>query len=220
MIACCSMTETADDTTAAVIAAEVFPKPQTLLDALLAFQAEAPRLTRDETAEVVSKRTGGKYSYKYTPLQTIMAEIQPLLTKHLLVWTTAPGRDEHGPTLKYELVHTSSGEGIKGIMPLMIEGQGAQAVGSAITYARRYALVSVLNLVAEDDDDGRAASTAPKGPTGDARPLPDASRREMLAKIAASGKDIDVVLRAVGLEVIEQATVGHAKQIKALLSDG
>jgi cobalamin biosynthesis Mg chelatase CobN len=34
----------------------------------------------------------------------------------------------------------------------------AQGYGSSITYARRYALSAVLNIAAEDDDDGNAAS--------------------------------------------------------------
>jgi hypothetical protein len=35
----------------------------------------------------------------------------------------------------------------------------SQALGSAITYARRYALTAVLNLVADEDDDGAAAQS-------------------------------------------------------------
>jgi ERF superfamily len=185
-----------------------------LFEALLAFQAEAPRLTKDEVAEVVSKRTGGKYTYKYTPLKTIMAEIQPLLTKHGFVWSTGPGETEQGkPTLDYKLTHVPSGEALEGTMPLMIDAQGAQAYGSALTYARRYALVSVLNLVA-DDDDGRMASQ-PR--SGDARLLPKASRDKMVREIEVSGKRLDLVLGAVGLERAEDATVKHAKQIKKLL---
>src|ERR1039458_341439 len=208
-------------------------EPTTLLAALIAFQAEAPRLTRDETAEVVSKRTGGKYTYKYTPLKTIMAEIQPLLTRYGLVWTTMPGESAQGkPTLTYELaklvvrmetvdsqtppVLAEGRQAIVGTMPLMIDGQGTQAYGSALTYARRYALVAVLNLVADDDDDGKTAS---KRPTGDARPMPKAEREKMEAAVAKAGKDIAVVLGALGLERLEQVTVGHRKAIKELLAD-
>ena len=40
----------------------------------------------------------------------------------------------------------------------MLNGkEDAQAQGSAITYARRYALMSMLGLVADTDDDGEAA---------------------------------------------------------------
>jgi hypothetical protein len=33
-----------------------------------------------------------------------------------------------------------------------------QAVGSAITYARRYALAAIVGIVADDDDDGNQAA--------------------------------------------------------------
>jgi len=43
-------------------------------------------------------------------------------------------------------------------------GEGAQSAGSAITYARRYLLCAVLNIAADEDDDGAKASkkTKPK----------------------------------------------------------
>jgi len=37
-----------------------------------------------------------------------------------------------------------------------------QAQGSAVTYARRYAYMSVLGLVADEDDDGQRATQAVK----------------------------------------------------------
>jgi hypothetical protein len=37
-------------------------------------------------------------------------------------------------------------------------GETAQAVGSAITYAKRYALAAILCVAADDDDDGSAAT--------------------------------------------------------------
>ena len=46
-------------------------------------------------------------------------------------------------------------------IPFIIGKQDPQGLGSAITYYRRYGLVLLFNLVAEDDDDGNAA-TPPK----------------------------------------------------------
>jgi hypothetical protein len=40
-------------------------------------------------------------------------------------------------------------------MKLLLSKIDPQGQGSGVTYARRYALVSVLNLVADDDDDGQ-----------------------------------------------------------------
>jgi hypothetical protein len=193
------------------------PQHGSLLAAMLAFQAEAPKLAKDKTAEVVSKRTGGKFTYKFTPLADIMAVIQPLLTKHELIWSCSPGENEAGKAiLEYELVHVGSLSARSGRMPLMLAEQTSQAHGSSLTYAKRQALEAVLNLVAEADDDGKAAS---KRATGDARPMPKAEREKMQEAVKGAGKDIAVVLGALGLETIEQVTVGHRKAIKELLSD-
>lgn len=131
-----------------------------LYPAMLAVQAEAETLPKDRTVTVKTK-TGGEYSYSYTPLDTIVETVGPLLTKNGLVWSTQPTNAPSGsPSLKYTLTHAQTGESITGEMLLVIEGDRAedvQALGSAITYARRYALSAVLNLVADADDDGRGA---------------------------------------------------------------
>ena len=60
------------------------------------------------------------------------------------------------------LVHTESGQWFQSECPLVLGKLDAQGVGSATTYYRRYSLVSMLNMLAEDDD-GNAASHKPEG---------------------------------------------------------
>jgi hypothetical protein len=133
-----------------------------LLVSMLAVQAEAPALTRDKTATVSSPK--GSYQYRYSSLDTVMEKIGPLLTKHRLVYTAMPSHDGETPTLRYELMHADTGEIKAGEMLLLLTKDDPQGQGSAITYARRYALVAVLNLVADDDDDGAGAMPRSSGP--------------------------------------------------------
>jgi hypothetical protein len=138
-----------------------------LLAAMLAVQGEAPTMPKDRTVKGKTK-TGGEYTYSYTPLDTIVEKVGPLLHKNGLVWSTLPGRDAHGdPALRYRLAHATTGEVLEGEMPLMLADQDAQSMGSAITYMRRYALCAVLNIVADADDDG-ALATANGGQRGGA----------------------------------------------------
>jgi hypothetical protein len=120
------------------------------LSALAALQAELPKLPKD--------KTNPHFHSKFTGLDTIVETVGPLLVKHGLAWITKPDRDELGPYLGYRLVHVATGEGEAGRMPLLLNKDDMQGLGSALTYARRYALSSVLNLVADEDDDGGAAS--------------------------------------------------------------
>lgn len=122
-----------------------------LLAAMLAVQAVAPKLKKSAT--------NPHYKSKFAPLDEIVEVVNPLLSAQGLVWTTLPSHNEAvGPTLRYKLSHAPSGEYEAGEMPLLLSKQDAQGQGSAITYARRYALCAVLNLVADDDDDGARAA--------------------------------------------------------------
>lgn len=122
-----------------------------LLSALLDLQAEIPTLPKDAT--------NPHFGSKYTPLDTIVEKVGPLLHKHGFVWSALPAGSHAEPQLHYRLAYAPTGEVLEGHMPLLLDKASSQAMGSAITYARRYALSSVLNLVADEDDDGNAAGT-------------------------------------------------------------
>jgi hypothetical protein len=127
-----------------------------LYPALLAAQGEIGTLPKDSI--------NPHFKSKYTPLDTIVEHVGPILTRHGLVWVTKPCRDStDAPALAYRLVHAHSKEAEEGIMPLLLSKSDPQGQGSAITYARRYALTSVLNLVADADDDGEATRAAARG---------------------------------------------------------
>ena len=190
---------------------------QTLLSALLAFQKDAQGLKLGKDAE----GQAGSRKYKYLTLHTLHEAVMPLLTKHGLVWITKPEHDG----LVYRLKHTS-GQEIEGGMPL--HGvHDMQTLGSAITYARRYALVSVLGLVADEDDDGAAASK-PKPPTPiraveqptkkEARLLNDEEEANMLAAIKRSGQDLTMVYNAAGIEPDSKVNVDQARKVRDLIA--
>lgn len=63
-----------------------------------------------------------------------------------------------GPVLRTTIVHTS-GQWIAGEYPLEpTKPRDPQALGAALTYARRYALAAMMGVVADEDDDGNRAS--------------------------------------------------------------
>lgn len=122
-----------------------------LLDAILAVQAEAPTLTKNAK--------NPHFGNRYADMGEIAAKVGPVLAANGLVWIVKPSYDAQTgePTLRYRMAHVPSGESDEGEMKLFAKPD-AQGQGSGITYARRYALVAYLNLIADDDDDGNAAS--------------------------------------------------------------
>lgn len=128
-----------------------------LNEAISDFQAELPHIGKDSTADT------GKYKYKYVDLTALHEIVFPLLAKHGLIWVTAPAVSGDSFVLRYSLTHAGSNEAVTGEWPLPPVSVGSQALGSAVTYARRYALIAVLGLApGGEDDDGKAASTPPQ----------------------------------------------------------
>jgi hypothetical protein len=131
----------------------------TLWDALAVIQRDAPVILKTE--EVDTRPDGGKMHYSFAGLNTVWSAIAGLMDDLGLIWVTCPdvltldgGQSRF--VLRYSLLHRPSGEAITGSYPLA--GDSPQKRGGEITFARRYALVAVLNLrVAGDDDEAQAS---------------------------------------------------------------
>jgi hypothetical protein len=146
-----------------------------LAKALAAAQGEFPAIPKDCTAKVKTK-SGSEYSFRYADLETILAVVRPVLSRHglaLMVDVEAcevnlpASRDKPSTTLgmaaRVRLMH-SSGQWIESrplavpCDPEALGRQYAQAVGSAATYATRYAIEAALSVRATEDTDGSEAS--------------------------------------------------------------
>lgn len=124
---------------------------KTLAEALLAFQSDAPALQKNAI--------NPHFKNRYISLDSLMDQILPVLNKHGIVLVQAPSVLNGEASLTTTLLHASTGEKIEDTMFLTLERDNPQGQGSAITYARRYALMSFLGLVADEDDDAQSAST-------------------------------------------------------------
>lgn len=135
--------------------AEMEPSSKDISAALAAAQGEFGAVTRDKTVTVTMK-SGGKYTFSYAPLESILHAVKPALSKNGLSLTQAmiviDGKDFVETTLRH-----SSGQTISNRIPLFVKDDGPQAYGSALTYARRYGVTLLLCISADDDDDGNAA---------------------------------------------------------------
>lgn len=122
--------------------------------ALAEAQGEFPALKRERTVSVET-RSGGSYEFSYAPLEAILPVVRPILAKHGL---SVVQLLEPGPSLRTELRHAKGGV-VGGTFPFGAP-ESPQALGSMLTYLRRYALVALLGLASEHDDDGNEAAAA------------------------------------------------------------
>ena len=96
------------------------------------------------------------FKSKYSDLPSIVDACKSALLKNNLVVTQSTTL-VNGVTALVTTLHHTSGQWIRGYYPVTAVKADPQAMGSAITYARRYALSAIVGVVSEDDDDGESA---------------------------------------------------------------
>lgn len=119
-----------------------------LLKSVSNFQAECPKITKDANNPFFK-------GSKYATLPHILGIITPILQKNGLV-ILQPVMNSCVIT---KLIHIDSGESIESVYDIVCkDATNPQQIGSAVSYARRYSISSLLNLNIDDDDDGNAAT--------------------------------------------------------------
>jgi hypothetical protein len=132
-------------------------KHNSLIEALLEVQKGLPKIVKG------NKVNAGAMKYAYADLTDVSEALMPVLTAHGLVFMAMPTVTELGHVLHYRLAH-ESGECVEGFYPLPVNVR-SQELGSAITYARRYALCAVTGVAPVGDDDDGAKAQKPSAVT-------------------------------------------------------
>lgn len=109
------------------------------------------------------------FKNSYVPLEEVIEQVVPLLNEHGIVLLQNVGHYEGKPLLVTTLLDAESGTTIDSAAPLILDKETPQGVGSAITYMRRYTILSMLGLVADADDDAEAATSRTSSKAGTKR---------------------------------------------------
>lgn len=159
--------------------------PKTIHEVILAVQRMNIVLAKTASGAI----RGGKVD-KYADLEAVNGAVLTALNSLDTIWSCTPTMKDGEFVLSYDLRHVPSDTAKAGDYPI---GKAApQAMGSGITYARRYALLAITGVAAKDDDDDgqgggrvregyaqREAVTPPAAPGETAQrrtPLPRAER--------------------------------------------
>lgn len=125
-------------------------KQETLHQALAKAQSEMPLVKKTENNPF--------FKSKYAGLPSILEVILPVLHSNGLYIIQGPITEGERIGIKTEIVHAESGDSVESSFTMALSKNDPQGAGSAITYARRYALVSMLGLNVDEDDDGNLAT--------------------------------------------------------------
>lgn len=165
---------------------------------------------------------------RYADLGAVWEAIRSPMTRHGLSIIQSPRACEMGVEVETTLLHTS-GQYMTDTLAMPVSRRDAQGFGSAITYARRYALMAVAGI-APVDDDGNDAAGKRDGvePMGSGKPRDDIGKKDSWADWARGDAKSDCAKWLIGCKTLianathsedltkwmEQAEA--AKRIKAL----
>lgn len=131
---------------------ETSPTTAKLDTALAKAQGEIEAASKD--------KVNPAFRSKYADLTSVWAAIRPALCKHGISITQWPVHSTDGRLhIVTRLAH--DGEWIRAQFSIPVTKQDPHGYGSATTYAKRFSLAACVGVVADDDDDGNAASQRP-----------------------------------------------------------
>src|SRR5947209_6800044 len=160
-----------------------------LASALAKAQAELVNPEKSLTATIRSGRPGeGERSFRYAPLASGLDIVRKTLGQHEIatVQTTAIDQPAGMVRLTTMLAH-SSGEWIASDWPVcpIADMASPQRMGTALTYARRYALFTLVGIAGEDDLD--APDLPHVMPSSETASVPGSGKRDNGAHTQTAG---------------------------------
>jgi hypothetical protein len=145
---------------------------------------------------------------KYADLAAVRAVIrEPLFVNDLAIMQFPRAASNGGVEVETMLVH-KTGEFVSETLQIPLAKQDAHGYGSAITYARRYGLMGILALAAEDDDGNEASGK------GGAAPAPAKPDPKKAAPIIEEG----ITIAGTGSEALREWYKALPKAKRELLS--
>lgn len=94
------------------------------------------------------------FGNKYADLESILEQVKPVLAGHgFRLFQT----QREGEWVSALIDEEAATDVLAVRTPFIVDKQSPQAVGSALTYYRRYGILLLLNLVGEEDDDAEKA---------------------------------------------------------------
>lgn len=125
--------------------------------------ASALAAAQAQMGKALKSANNPHFRSKYADLASVMDACLPALNANGIAVVQPTVDDESGRYVETILIHGETGTELKCRVPLIVQKNDMQGYGSAVTYARRYGLMSMAGIAPEDDDGNAAAKAAPKG---------------------------------------------------------
>jgi len=152
-------------------------------------------------APAIKTATNPHFRSKYVTLEGCIDAVLDALNSHGIFLHQATHHDENGICVETMFIHESGEQMSGGKLFVPAPKQDPQGFGSALSYARRYSLMSACGIAPEDDD-GNSAS----------KPV----SAEQAANIAALAEEVGKPIK----EILDYFKVKKVEQIPAAQYNG
>ena len=111
------------------------------------------------------------FKSRYADLSAVLEAVLPALNKHGLGLLYRVHDCDVGVRLEAVVIHTSGEELSSGILHLPVAKNDSQAVGSALSYGKRYLATGLFSLQTADDDGNAATASMRAAPVVAPKPV-------------------------------------------------
>lgn len=162
-------------------------------------------------------RVNPHFKSKYADLGEVLGVVRPALSKYGIALMQMTDFGDNGIVLHTRLTH-SSGQWIESTYPVSNLGTH-QAMGAALTYAKRQALSAIVGVAGEDDTDGEDAKETTAGVRPQTKkPASKAPQALPAAESAAALADMMADLITVDSKIGLQQWASKWREVKATLT--
>lgn len=190
--------------------------------ALALMQPQLPVIGRRGKIEVRAKDNSGERTGKiqqstgYALWEDINEGIRPVLSEHGFALSFRVGQATDGKITITGILSHRDGHREETTITLMHDSTGSknsvQAVGSSVSYGKRYTAAALLNITSRgEDDDGKAATAA--------APITDEQVDELSKLLVETKSNIGLFLKTIKLESLTEIRADRFDEMKKLVTD-
>jgi len=149
---------------------------------------------KESFAPILKTKNNPFFKSKYADLEDVLDAITPSLCANQLCIVQPTRITDSGRTILItKLIHAESNEELTGEI-LLPENNDPQKLASSLTLLRRHAIISLLALAAEVDDDGNAGSGNKQSAAPSLTEIRNAEIQELYTKLKLTRDDVGKII--------------------------
>lgn len=170
-----------------------------------------------EIEGALKDRNNPAFKSKYADLSSVVDAVKPALAKHKLFFVQMTHEQAGGVCVETIVGHADGEQFSFGKLFVPASKQDAQGYGSALTYARRYSLMTAFGVCPEDDDGNAAAQSSPQRQQSTPARINAEQLNKMQAEIARTGTEAAAICNGYHIKALAELNASQFAQAMSAL---